>query len=293
MARADPATQSNYLSVRTTSLHLSWEIDWTARIIIGYVEHVLQAQHDNISEAVFDSSYLDISGASTSGGDDGSTSSPLKYTLDSRHPVMGNALHVHLPKPLKKGESTTIRVAYATTDKCTALGWLEAHQTASGNYPFLYSQCQAIHMRSLAPCMDTPAVKASYTASVTSYLPVLMSALRVSPPSEQVLAISPDKKVTYKYRQPVPIPSYLIAIAAGEVAYKRVGKRTGVWADPKTLPKAIYEFEEDMEKFLTIAETILPPYEFGDYDVLVLPPSFPFGEQTVRRLNSARELSGY
>ena len=63
----------------------------------------------------------------------------------------------------------------------------------------------------------------------------------------------------------------------GEVAYKRVGKRTGVWADPKTLPKAVYEFEEDMEKFLTVAETILPPYAWGDYDVLVLPPSFPFG----------------
>jgi leukotriene-A4 hydrolase len=75
----------------------------------------------------------------------------------------------------------------------------------------------------------------------------------------------------------VPIPSYLIAIAAGEVAYKRVGKRTGVWADPVTLPKAVWEFEEDMEKFMIQAEKMLPEYEFGDYDVLILPNSFPFG----------------
>ena len=286
MARADPATQSNYLSIRTTSLHLDWNIDWETRIISSSVEHTFEAQHDDVHEVILDSSYLVISSVEsvparlTSDASSGSSAvrSPLKYTLDKRHPVMGNALHIRLPSPtLKKGERTSVRIAYSTTDKCTALGWLEAEQTASGNHPFLYSQCQAIHMRSLAPCMDTPAVKATYTASVSSYLPVLMSALRVSPPSEQVLAIAQGKQVIYTYSQPVPIPSYLIAVAAGEVAYKRVGKRTGVWADPKTLPAATWEFEEDMEKYLTEAEKILPPYEFGDYDVLVLPPSFPFG----------------
>lgn len=156
MARSDPASQSNYLSVRTTHLDLDWSIDWDTRIISGSITHTVQAAHDDVEEVVFDSSYLTIKRCSSS-----KSSEDLKYKLDERHPVLGNALHVLLPSPLKKGEQTQIKIEYATTDKCTALGWLEADQTASGNYPFLYSQCQAIHMRSLAPCQDTPAVKAT------------------------------------------------------------------------------------------------------------------------------------
>lgn len=156
MARSDPASQSNYLSVRTTHLDLDWSVDWTTRIISGSITHTVQAAHDEVQEVIFDSSYLDIKGCT-----DVSSGSELKYKLDERHAVLGNALHVYLTTPLKKGDTAQIKIEYATTDKCTALGWLEADQTASGNYPFLYSQCQAIHMRSLAPCQDSPAVKAT------------------------------------------------------------------------------------------------------------------------------------
>lgn len=218
--KADPATQSSYLSVRTTNLHLEWEIDWDTRLIAGSVTHSLSALHDDLSEVVFDTSYLKVSDVSLV-----KPGTPLKWELKPRHHVLGSALHVQLPSAhtLKKDQSLEIKIAYSTTDKCTALGWLEANQTASGNHPFLYSQCQAIHMRSLAPCMDTPAVKATYTATVRSYLPVLLSALRVSPPSEQTFEIKKEQLLEFQYKQPVPIPSYLIAIAAGEVAYKRVG----------------------------------------------------------------------
>lgn len=156
MARSDPASQSNYLSVRTTHLDLDWSVDWTARTISGSITHTVHAAHDDVQEVIFDSSYITIKQCI-----DASSGSELKYKLDERHPVLGNALHVYLSKPLQKGQSTQIKIEYATTDKCTALGWLEADQTASGNHPFLYSQCQAIHMRSLAPCQDTPAVKAT------------------------------------------------------------------------------------------------------------------------------------
>lgn len=271
MARADPATQSNYLSARSVDLQLDWTIDWQKRLISGSVTHTVQAAHDDVREIVLDTSYLTITACLDHAGQS------LQYELDERHPVLGQALHIHLAQPVSKGATTTVKVEYSTTPQCTTLGWLEADQTATGKYPFLYSQAQAIHMRSLAPCMDTPAVKSPYSATVRSYLPVLMSALRQSPPSEQTIDIKQGKQHTFEYRQPVPIPSYLIAIAAGEVAYKRIGKRTGVWADPPSLDKAHWEFEEDMEKFLEIAEQILPPYEFGDYDVLVLPASFPYG----------------
>lgn len=158
MARSDPASQSNYLSVRTTHLDLDWAVDWSARIISGSITHTVEAAHDDVQEVIFDSSYLVIKSCT-----DASSGSELKYKLDERHPVLGNALHVYLKESLKKGGKAQIKIEYATTDKCTALGWLEADQTASGNYPFLYSQCQAIHMRSLAPCQDTPAVKATCT----------------------------------------------------------------------------------------------------------------------------------
>lgn len=283
MARADPASQSNYRSVKTLDIHLDWDIDWDKRIISGSVTHTVVASHDGVDEVIFDTSYLRI-GACKDG--EGKT---LRHVLDKRHPVLGQALHVSLPTALKRDGQAVIKIEYATTAECTAIGWLEADQTASGNYPFLYSQCQAIHMRSLAPCMDTPSVKATYSSRVRSYLPVLMSALRQTPPSDQAIEIQAGKLHEFTYRQPVPIPSYLIAIAAGEVAYKRVGPRTGVWADPKTLEKAVWEFEEDMEKFMDIADKLLPPYEFGDYDVLVLPPSFPFGGYVTQTFSHSKD----
>jgi leukotriene-A4 hydrolase len=156
MARSDPASQSNYLSVRTTHLDLDWAINWTTRIISGSITHSVQAAHNEVHEVIFDSSYLVIKSCT-----DAATGEKLQYKLDERHPVLGNALHVSFAKQLSKGEKSQIKIEYETTEQCTALGWLEADQTASGNYPFLYSQCQAIHMRSLAPVQDTPAVKAT------------------------------------------------------------------------------------------------------------------------------------
>lgn len=166
MARSDPASQSNYLSVRTTHLELDWSVDWTRRLISGSITHTLRAAHDDVKEVIFDSSYLSIEKCLDASSSQTSSDS-LDYKLSDRHPVLGNALHVRFAKPLSKDEVAKVKIVYTTTDKCTALGWLEANQTASGNYPFLYSQCQAIHMRSLAPCQDTPAVKATCTLYLT------------------------------------------------------------------------------------------------------------------------------
>ncbi|KAH9949467.1 hypothetical protein B0H21DRAFT_728077 [Amylocystis lapponica] len=159
-------------------------------------------------------------------------------------------------------------------------------QTQGKTFPYLFSQCQPIYARSLAPLQDTPAVKITYSAKVTSVLPVLLSAIRISPPSDGPAhdgkTIGKDA-VAYTYTQPVPIPSYLIAIAAGNVRYHPcpsiAGKqwKSGVWAEPELIDAAYWEFSEAIGRFLSTAETILPPYRFGVYDVLVLPPSFPYG----------------
>lgn len=127
------------------------------------------------------------------------------------------------------------------------------------------------------PCFDTPAIKASYSASVTSTLPILCSALRISPAQDEVVAIDGSSR-TYTFDQPVPIPSYLIAIAGGELVFKPIGKRTGVWAEPDVIDAAHWEFKESTDRFLETAEKVTgSPYSWGRYDMLVLPASFPYG----------------
>jgi len=199
---------------------------------------------------------------------------------------MGSALHIPLPSGLKLGTSVTVKVTYKTTKDCTALQWLEKEQTQGKTFPYLFSQCQPIYARALAPLQDTPSVKIKYSATVTSVLPVLLSAIRKSPPSE---GPAHDGKrigediVIYTYEQPVPIPSYLIAIACGNVRYRpfpRIeGKdwTSGIWAEPELIDAAYWEFSEDTGRFLAAEEKVITPYRFGVYDLLVLPPSFPYG----------------
>jgi len=171
-------------------------------------------------------------------------------------------------------------------------------QTQSGKYAFLYSQAQAIHCRSMirkltlipfsncqthlssaseTACQDTPSVKATYSATVHSPLPILLSARRTSPPPSAPQPKIDGKLHEYKFDQPIAIPSYLIAIAGGELAFKALGERTGIWAEPGMLEKSAWEFEKDAEKIVSVAEELVTPYVWGRYDALVLPASFPYG----------------
>ena len=200
--RPDTATQSNYREIRTNHLHFDWTIDWAKQLVEGEVVHTLEAQTDGVSEAVLDASYLELRHVAVDG-------KKSDYELKPRHPVLGNALHVPLPRPLKRGETVKLAIDYSTTAQCTSLGWLGAHQTPSKTLPFLYSQSQAIHSRSLFPCMDTPAVKISYSGVVRSSLPgvtVLLSARRVSPPTDFVPTGREDKPIEWRYNQPTLVP---------------------------------------------------------------------------------------
>lgn len=154
-------------------------------------------------------------------------------------------------------------------------------QTKSGKHPYLYSQAQAIHARAMLPCQDTPSVKSTFSARVRSTLPILMSGIRVSPPPSDPLVL--DREVEYVYDQAVAIPSYLIAIVGGELAYapfrsEASGRwRTGVWTEPAALALAVQDYEEDMPRFVETAEKLIAPYRWGVYDCVFLPDSFPFG----------------
>ena len=228
----DKATQSNYEDISATHLHLDWRICWDKKEISGSVTHSFVAHTDNVKEVHLDASYLKIRGVSTATGN-------LNFKLHRRHDIMGNRFDVYLPHTLSKGDTIDITIKYSTTEHCTALAWLDKQQTSGGDYPYVYSQCEAIHARSMVPCQDTPSSKFTYSSTVTSTLPALMSALRVSPPKSTPLHDVLDKKTVYHYNQPIPIPSYLLAIASGKLVYKSfevpegVTWDSGVWTEPE------------------------------------------------------------
>ncbi|CAE6490640.1 unnamed protein product [Rhizoctonia solani] len=279
MAALDPVTQSNYAEITTKHVHFDWVIDWKHCIISGSATHDLVANQNNVKQVIFDTSHLEITGAEIAGA-------TAKYDLKQRHPVMGSALVISLPSALQKGDQIVLRISYSTTSQCTAIGWLDKEQTFGKKFEYLFSQCQPIHARSLAPLQDTSSVKMTYSADVASILPVLMSALRLSPPSDGPVHAGEKvgvESVKYQYNQPIPIPSYLIAIASGNVIYKPFAPvpgcswKTGVWAEPEQMDAAFWEFSKDTANYVLEAEKMLTPYEFGVYDLLLLPPSFPYG----------------
>jgi len=234
--------------------------------------------HNDTSEATFDTSYLNVKRVTGYDCDDEAIEGrELIWDVYPRVEEAGSMLKISFNQPQPAGVELELKIEYSTTEECTALGWLDKEQTASGNMPFVYSQCQAIHARSLLPCQDTPSVKATYDGRVQSKYPVLLSALRIQPAPHEPLLTDEGYDKTYIYDQPTPIPSYLIAIAGGELEFASLGARTGVYAEPSLLEAAKWEFAE-LESFVAAAEKITgQPYVWRRYDVLVLPASFPYG----------------
>ncbi|KAI0742573.1 metalloprotease [Daedaleopsis nitida] len=275
----DPSTQSNWQKVASESVDFDWTVDFDQQTISGSATHTLRVKENGVTEVIFDTSALTITGACVDG-------QPGHYTWGQCHKVMGKPLHVCFPSPRNAGDEVSVQVFYSTTKDGIAMQWLDKQQTRGKTDPAMFSQCQPIYARSMAPLQDTSSVKITYTAKVASVLPALLSAIRISPPLDgpphDGKEIGKDV-VTYTYKQPVPIPTYLIAIAVGNFTYCEFPKyddkkwSTGIWAEPETMDDAYQEFYEDIPKFLATAETMFPPYRFGVYDLLVLPPSFPYG----------------
>lgn len=144
----------------------------------------------------------------------------------------------------------------------------------------MFSQCQAIHARSLFPCQDTPDVKSTFTFNIRSPLPVLASGLPTG--SRDFLHGEHGNSGTllYTFHQSIPMPSYLFAIASGDLASASIGPRSTVWTGPEELKASQWEFEDDTESYIQSAEKIIYPYAWTTYNVLVLPPSFPYGMQS-------------
>ncbi|XP_046999491.1 leukotriene A-4 hydrolase [Schistocerca americana] len=266
LSSGDPNSYSNPDEVAVSHLDVSLTIDFERKILIGEVNLTTEKKKDDAHLLVLDTRELKIKDIS-----DKDTGTKLDYTIDKDDPVFGSKLTVKLPSRL--GKNVIVKIEYETSPSASALQWLSPQQTAGGKHPYLFSQCQAIHCRSVIPCQDSPAVKVTYSAQIRAPedLVVLMSAVRDGEPS----LVGKGLKL-HKFRQNVPIPSYLFAIAVGALASHRLSPRCQVWSEKEFVDQAAYEFAET-EKMLSIAEDICGEYVWGVYDLLVLPPSFPFG----------------
>lgn len=188
--------------------------------------------------------------------------------------IFGKALHIPISPSDRK-----VAVTYRTTDGADALQWLTPAQTAGGQHPFLFTQSQAILARTWIPCQDGPGVRFTYTARITCP-PQLLAVMSAENPT----ARSADGIYIFKMEQ--KIPSYLMALAVGDLEFRSLGARSGVYAEPAMIERCVVEFA-DTETMIETAESLYGPYRWGRYDLLVLPPSFPFGGMENPRLTFA------
>ncbi|MBB4800311.1 aminopeptidase N [Flavobacterium nitrogenifigens] len=239
-------------------LDLDIKVDFDTQTISGKASWTI----DNISkgnEIIFDENTLNITKV-TLGDDEKET----KFELGKDVEFHGKPLHITI-----EPNTTKVNIYYSTTKDAVALQWLKPEQTADKKKPFLFSQGESVWSRTWIPCQDSPGIRFTYNAKVT----VPKDLLAV------MSAVNPQKKNdtgVYTFKQDKAIPSYLMAIAVGDIEFQAIDNRTGVYAEPSVLKSAAYEFAE-LGKMVNAAEKLYGPYRWGRYDVLVLPPSFPYG----------------
>jgi leukotriene-A4 hydrolase len=204
----------------------------------------------------------------------------LSWGLDEDDPILGQRLHL---KDLEEVSSFSIRCK--TSPNASALQWLLPKQTKGGRHPFVYSQCALIHARSVFPCQDSPSVRFTYQAKV-----IAPQSLHVVMAADSIGSASRDTGTVWDFSMPQPIPAYLFAIAVGDLVFKELGSRTGVYAEPEIIDSAAWEFAENEEK-INQAEELLGPYLWDRYDLLIMPPSFPFLGMENPRLTFLSPLS--
>ena len=263
----DPNTLSNYNNWRTTHTTTTFEILFEEQKLTGNVTHKLKSTTKaETKEIILDSSHVQIHDIKVDG-------KPAKWDVAARKEPYGSAVQIKLNEGVELDKTIAVSIDVSTTAACTALQWLTPAQTSNKKHPYMFSQCQAIHARSIFPCQDTPDVKAPFDFTIRSPLPAIASGI-----AAESNATSPSTSAqTFTFHQKVPIPSYLFAIASGDLAFAPVGPRSNVATSPDAIDSCKWELEHDTENFLKTAEQIVYPYAWGQYNVLVLPPSFPYG----------------
>ncbi|MBO9583493.1 MAG: leukotriene A4 hydrolase C-terminal domain-containing protein [Flavobacterium sp.] len=239
-------------------LDLDIKVDFDSQTISGKASWTI----DNVSkgnEIIFDENTLNITKVTL-----GDEEKETKFELGKDTEFHGKPLHITI-----EPNTTKVNIYYNTTKDGVALQWLKPEQTTDKKKPFVFSQGESIWSRTWIPCQDSPGIRFTYNAKVT----VPKDLLAV------MSAVNPQKKNdtgVYTFKQDKAIPSYLMAIAVGDIEFQAIDNRTGVYAEPSMLKKSAWEFAE-LGKMVVAAEKLYGPYRWGRYDVLVLPPSFPYG----------------
>ncbi|MGN6279613.1 MAG: M1 family metallopeptidase [Sphingomonas sp.] len=257
----DVHSYANPREARVTHVALDLQANFVDHVLAGTATLDVAAE-PNAQKIVLDTDHLKISKVTDGAGN------ALDYQLGQSDPIHGAPLTVQL------GSARTIAITYQTDPAAKALQWLAPEQTLGKKLPFLFSQGEPILNRSWIPTQDSPGIRQTWDAKITvpEGMNVVMSASRES----ALGSLAAGDRRTFTFKMDKPVPPYLIALAVGDLRFKAISDNTGIWAEPAMVDKAASEFA-DLPRFLDAAEQLYGPYRWGRYDLLVLPPSFPYG----------------
>lgn len=266
MSRLDPHSYADDTQPRTKSFAWNARVDFAARVLHAEISLAF-AEPAPGGPLDLDTRALDIDAVHDERG------TPLAHALHAPDPILGSRLEVAVPAGAR-----SIRIRYRTSPAASALQWLTPEQTLGKQHPYLFSQCQAIHARSVVPCQDTPSIRQTFTASID--VPAALRAVMAAAPRAR--EVRGDRAVQ-RFEMPEPIPPYLFAFAVGDLASKDLSSRSRVWTEPAQLEAAAWELA-GVEDHLHAAEALFGPYDWERFDLLVMPPSFPYGGMENPRL---------
>lgn len=259
----------------TEHIQLDLTVDFDRKQLRGLAALKMQRLDPAATQIILDTRDLHIDGILVAGSESAGQEAAFEYS--QTHPKLGQALKITLPEGLEQQQNLVVKIHYQTDPGATALQWLPAELSAGGKQPFMFSQSQSIHARSWIPLQDTPSVRITYEATI--HTPKALLAVM----SADNNPLTP-RSGEYHFNMPQPIPSYLMAIAVGNIYFAPIGEQTGIYAEPELLDASTFEFAST-QQMLETAESLYGPYQWGRYDLLMLPPSFPFGGMENPRLS--------
>ncbi|XP_060759194.1 leukotriene A-4 hydrolase isoform X2 [Neoarius graeffei] len=238
---SDPCSLCSISECVTRHVNLFYYVDFDSHVLKGNVALTVEVLQEQFSELTLDTNDLKIFKVSANG-------QAAKFTLGEKQGYKGSPLKISLPFELSRGQHVIVEIKFETSPRASALQWLTPAQTAGKKHPYLFSQCQATHCRSMMPCQDTPSVKHTYYSqvSVPKELIALMSAVRDGQKADP----SDNNRIIYHFRQTVPMPSYLIALVVGALESREIGPRSRVWSEKEYVDQAAFEFSEAGDRSL-------------------------------------------
>ena len=263
----DEFTFARPTEARVTHIALDLALDFEAQSVFGTATLDVDAA-DGVDRIVLDSDGLQVAGVTDGLGN------VLEWDMGEPVEGKGEPLTIELGEMTGPGLQQVV-VAYTSAPEAEALQWLAPEQTAGGKHPFLFSQGQAILNRTWIPTQDSPGIRQTWEARITAPEPLTVVMSGIGQGDPQAVREGEDTRA-FTFRMDKPVAPYLIAIAAGDIVHRDLGPRTGVWAEPQMIDAAAEELA-DTEAMVDAAESLYGEYRWGRYDMIVLPPSFPYG----------------